>query len=140
MWMEGSIDVDEHAIYVEPLDGKRRQGYKLFDHVTVTIQLSNNSDVHARSLAFYLLSKRSWGTEAKSNLKHGNTADDIQISKMDFLQAIKNDQEKVGEMSEKNKSGDVTLEDDISNQKNKFSMYRFFEEMRNMGETQIAKS
>ena len=110
MWMEGSLSVDENAVHVEPLDGKRRQTYKLFDHVTVTIQLSNHSDVHARTLAFYLLSKYSLSTGKSKMEKQGNKVDDIKVSKMNFLQEIKKDQKELEKELEKINEDDVLIE------------------------------
>ena len=140
MWMEGKLSVEEYAIHVEPSDGKRRQSYKLFDHVTVTIQLSNCSDVHARSLAFYLLSKRSLPTEDTHSTKQRNRNDEMKIGKMDFLQEIKKDQQKMErELEEKDMLMENTPKRSESKGKEKLSMYRFFEDMKNLGETAIVK-
>ena len=137
MWMEGSLSVDENAVHVEPLDGKRRQTYNLFDHVTVTIQLSNHSDVHARTLAFYLLSKYPI-TTGKSNVgKQENKVDDIKISKMDFLQEIKKDQKELEKAFEKANEDDVLMEKVVPAKKEPISMYRFFQDMKAVGETEI---
>ncbi len=136
MWLEGTLSVDEHAVHVEPSDGKRRQSYRLFDHVTVTIQLSKCSDVHARSLAFYLLSKRPLSTDAK----YANKVEDVKISKMDFLQEIKKDQQKMEPHSiEKDEQEDNSMKKSNSAVKEKKSMYRFFEDMKTLGETKISK-
>ena len=136
MWMEGILTVDEHAVHVEPSDGKRRQSYRLFDHVTVTIQLSKCSDVHARSLAFYLLSKRPLSTDANNV----NKFEDMKISKMDFLQEIKKDQQKPEQQSTNENNQDNNLmKKGKSAEKEKLSMYRFFEDMKTLGETKISK-
>ena len=135
MWMEGTLSVDDHTVHVEPSDGKRHQSYKLFDHVTVTIQLTNCSDVHARSLAFYLLSKRPLSTDAK----YSNKTEDVKISKMDFLREIKKDQQKIKEQSiEKGTPEDSSMKKGKSAEKEKLSMYRFFEDMKTLGETKIS--
>ena len=140
MWMEGNLSVEDHAIHVQPSDGKRRQTYKLFDHVTVTIQLSNRSDVHARSLAFYLLPKRSSPKSDANNKKPGNKSEDLNISKMDFLQEIKKDQQKMEqEQLDKDKFEENPQEKSKSKEKEMLSMYRFFEDMKTMGETAIVK-
>ena len=136
MWMEGTLSVDEHAVHVEPSDGKRRQSYRLFDHVTVTIQLSQCSDVHARSLAFYLLSKRPISTDPK----YGNSVENVKISKMDFLQEIKKDKQKMEQQSiGKDEQEPSSTKKDNSTEKEKLSMYRFFEDMKTLGETKISK-
>ena len=136
MWMEGILTVDEHAVHVEPSDGKRCQSYRLFDHVTVTIQLSKCSDVHARSLAFYLLSKRPLSTDANNV----NKFEDMKISKMDFLQEIKKDQQKPEQQSTNENNQDNNLmKKGQSAEKEKLSMYRFFEDMKTLGETKISK-
>ena len=135
--MEGSLSVDENAVHVEPLDGKRRQTYKLFDHVTVTIQLSNHSDVHARTLAFYLLSKYSLSTGKSKMEKQGNKVDDIKVSKMNFLQEIKKDQKELEKELEKINEDDVLMVNEVQAKKEKVSMYRFFQDMKVVGETEI---
>ena len=136
--MEGQLSVDEHAqIHVEPSDGKRRQSYKLFDHITVTIQLSNSSDVHARSLAFYLLSRYPLAAETKNSARHGNK-DEIKISKMDFLQEIKKDKQNLeNKLIEKDEFTDNSLHKEKT--KEKVSMYKFFEDMRSVGEANTMK-
>ena len=137
MWMDGVLSVDENAVHVEPLDGKRRQSYRLFDHVTVTIQLSNHSDVHARTLAFYLLSRYSIST-GKSNVgKQGSKMEDMKISKMDFLQEIKKDQKKLEDSLAKEGENDELMETEVKAKKEKVSMYRFFQDMKTIGETEI---
>ena len=135
MWMEGVLSVDENAVHVEPSDGKRRQSYKLFDHVTVTIQLSNHSDVHARTLAFYLLSRFPISTGKTNISKHGNDIDDIKVSKMDFLQEIKKDQKKLDDDAAKDNASDELMETEALVKTEKISMYRFFQDMKTVGET-----
>ena len=134
MWMEGALSVDENAVHVEPLDGKRRQSYKLFDHVTVTIQLSNHSDVHARTLAFYLLSKYPISSGKTNVSKQENRLEDVKISKMDFLQEIKKDQKKLEDLA-KGDEDDEPMETEVVTKKEKVSMYRFFQDMKTLGET-----
>merc|ERR1712210_359703 len=60
----------------------KRQTYRLFDHVTVTIQIKG-SESHAHKLAFYLLSKKA---SAKSGRGFGK-------GEIDFLQEIRKDRD-----------------------------------------------
>ena len=95
MWIEGDLSIDEHAIHVIPADGKRQQSYRLFNHVTVTIQLSECTDAHARSLAYYLLAKRPPPKAEDNNAQRsvGTKTDELKIS-MNFLQEIKKDRQR----------------------------------------------
>ena len=57
VWTTGKISAesDQSAIHVEAEGRKRRQTYKLFDHVTVTIQLKVN---WAANEVFTVISRR----------------------------------------------------------------------------------
>ena len=64
----------------------------------------------------------------------------MKISKMDFLQEIKKDQQKPEQQSTNENNQDNNLmKKGQSAEKEKLSMYRFFEDMKTLGETKISK-
>jgi len=157
VWKAGKVRAEGHSVHVEPEDGKRTQTYNLFDHVMVTIQLKKSSggggggsdeDAHARSLAFLLLGRRRPAAAAAAS-KNGNAAAGVQLDKaeVNFLREIKkkNEEEEEGckldsdwEEEEVEAGNDVPGEGATPSKKqrrDRLSMYRFFEDMKQMGET-----
>ena len=54
---------------------------------------------------------------------------------MDFLQEIKKDQKKLEDDAAKDKASDELMETEALVKKEKISMYRFFQDMKTVGET-----
>ena len=126
MWKPGKIVAESHQIHVEPEDGKRTQTYKLFDHVTVTIQLKG-SDEHAKSLSFLLLAFRTSAHNSEVKLEK---------AEINFLREIKlQNQQQVMDVDDESTT---KVDDDGGPNKKKrkqVSLYRFFQDMKKMGET-----
>ena len=98
---------------VETIEGTNM--YRLFDHVTVGIQLKG-SEAHAHVLSFSLLNNQPW--------KDGNGAHSASVN---FLEEARMDQksEDVEDLVDSN--------EEIETKKSKINTYQFFEDMRNIG-------
>lgn len=110
------------------------QTYRLFDHVTITIQLKG-SDAHQNKLAFYLLSKR----PPKAKLAQGE---------MNFLKEIRKEIDADRRMDDDvvlDAAAEAEEEDSEKGDKKpkkkrmKRSMYDFFQDMREMGQSELPK-
>jgi hypothetical protein len=92
MWCAGDLAQEEHCLHVaSAADSGRKvkQTYRLFEHVTVTIQLVQSSDAHQNTLAYYLLGKKSLKTDSKSlqaSLK-------LEASEINFLKEIQRERD-----------------------------------------------
>lgn len=125
MFQSGLLWNDEHSINVETVDGV--QTYRLFDHVTITIQMVG-SDAHANKLNFYLLSNKPPSSNvSKMNLDEGE---------INFLKEIRKDQEDE-KMDEDEVEPLADLEADSGRKKGgkrkNFSMYDFFQDQKRIG-------
>jgi DIS3-like exonuclease 1 len=147
-WIKGKINTEEHSISVEPQDGQRIQSYKLFDHVSVTTQVSKSSDAHSKSLVFYLLSRYCKSKEkldfrsdiqkstqsAKSSRLFFQNASTPVLERRDptiWLKENSNDSE-LTECESFHLNNKKPPIDRIS--RGKKSVYNFFEEMKMIGE------
>ena len=63
---------NDYEVYVETLEGT--QTYRLFDHVTVAIQLKKvGAEMHANELSYHLISKRGGGLSNRDEIKFGKS-------------------------------------------------------------------
>jgi len=112
-WQVGLVTKKELFVKVETIEGTNM--YRLFDHVTVGIQLKG-SEAHAHVLSFSLLNNQPW--------KDGDSAHNASVN---FLEEARMDQ----------KSEDVEdlvdSYEEIETKKSKINTYQFFEDMRNIG-------
>jgi hypothetical protein len=118
-WVSGGvIHQTDYEVHVETLDGT--QTYRLFDHVTVVIQLKRTSlNLHANELAFHLVSRRSRSKAGESST--------FGKSEVNFLHELKLSQDRGG------KGGESDDEVGPVNDPKKKSVYRFFLDMSNLG-------
>ena len=121
MWQPGSVRQEVNELVVES-EGKK-QVYRLFDHVTVTIQ-QRGSDSHPRTLAYYFLSNRRHKGEG------GGGGGSLERGEVNFLTEIRKDlEENVGKAEEgRQEEASETTED-----AEKAKMYRFFQKMKTVG-------
>ena len=133
----GRLVAGDSDISVEPDDGKRAQVYRLFDHVTVTIQLKGSDD-HARSLSFLLLGRRSAATSSSDQTTGGGGVK-LEKCEVNFLNEIKM---RASEQGRQSSPTEEDMADEPSPAKKSkedhnsgVSLYRFFEEMKEMGTT-----
>jgi len=112
-WQVGLVTKKELFVKVETIEGTNM--YRLFDHVTVGIQLKG-SEAHAHVLSFSLLNNQPW--------KDGNGSHNASVN---FLEEARMDQksEDVEELVDSN--------EEIETKKSKINTYQFFEDMRNIG-------
>ena len=107
-------------VKVDTIDGTNI--YRLFDHVTVGVQLKGG-DSHANVLSFTLLDNRPWQDKAKIGQAEAT-------SRVNFLKEAKMEQGTDPTEEEEEE------EEDISNRrrkKPKINVYEFFNEMRQLG-------
>ena len=133
-WVSGGIiHQTEYDVQVETQGGT--QAYRLFDHVTVVIQLKKtSSNLHKNELSFHLLSKR-----RSSTSKNESTAS-FGKSEINFLQELKISQERNIGAKEVDSDED---EDEVlfnvgtkmmtTRKKKTKSVYKFFREMNTLG-------
>ena len=126
-WVSGGvIRQTDFKVEVETLEGT--QSYRLFDHVTVVIQLKRaSSNLHANELAFHLVSKQSKATSSESST--------FGKSEVNFLQELKLSQEQTLS-SKEDLSDELEVEETSGKAKKdpkKKSVYNFFLEMNNLG-------
>ena len=125
-WVSGGvIRQTDFEVQVETLEGS--QTYRLFDHVTVVIQLKKvGADLHANELAYHLISKRRISSQ-DDGAKFGK-------SEINFLQELKINQERQNRDKEEEDDDDLQKMDSDLKKKKK-STYQFFQDMHQMGAT-----
>ena len=109
-------------VKVDTIDGTNI--YRLFDHVTVGVQLKGG-DSHANVLSFSLLDNRPWRDQAKIGGQVEGS------SSVNFLKEARMEQGTDPAEEEEEEE-----EEDISNRrrkKPKINVYEFFNEMRQLG-------
>ncbi|XP_040572324.1 DIS3-like exonuclease 1 [Lepeophtheirus salmonis] len=115
-WETGLLWTEEdNSIHIETLHGKKV--YKLFDHVTLCIQLSG-TDAHAHSLTFHLLSPK----PPRDSIARNEDGKPI-----DFFNALKLEQE---EEDNKSLSETEEMKRNNGNQRKKKSVYSFFKDLK----------
>merc|ERR1719219_534060 len=118
-WQVGMVSRKVDYVKVDTIDGTNI--YRLFDHVTVGVQLKGG-DNHANVLSFSLLDNHPWRDEAKVGQVEGS-------SSVNFLKEARLEQ--VTDPIEGEEE-----EEDISTRrrkKPKINVYEFFNEMRQLG-------
>ncbi|CAB4069016.1 DIS3L [Lepeophtheirus salmonis] len=111
VYLSNAEDQEDNSIHIETLHGKKV--YKLFDHVTLCIQLSG-TDAHAHSLTFHLLSPK----PPRDSIARNEDGKPI-----DFFNALKLEQE---EEDNKSLSETEEMKRNNGNQRKKKSVYSFF--------------
>lgn len=130
----GRLVAGDSQISVEPDDDKRPQVYRLFDHVTVTIQLKGSDD-HAKSLSFLLLGRRS----AAASTTDSSPTVQLEKCEVNFLNEIKMRERCEGQGQESmeeemaERRGEASPAKKSKEDESKMSLYRFFEDMKEMG-------
>ena len=122
-WQRGVVTKKETFVKVETLEGTNK--YKLFDHVTVGIQLRGN-DAHANVLSLSLLDNRPW--------KEDTT--DSQQKQVNFLKEAKLEKsgsQNIEEDSEEDVVPENVDEKHHKRRKAKVNAYQFFQEMEQLG-------
>merc|ERR1711994_540121 len=114
-----------YSITIEPEHQKRPQDYRLFDHVTVAIQLSDSSDVHARSLILHLLAKH-FMTSKRNKPKENKSLRNSDTGEMNFYRELNKCKNR--ENSETNEIVSENCVESKSKCKKKICVYKFFEE------------
>ena len=124
IWQRGVVTRRENFVKVETLEGTNM--YRLFDHITVGIQLKGN-DVHANVLSFTLLDNQPYNKDDTSGGSENTKINFLQEAKMEQEQGAvpvdfdEDDNEDISEISEKKKK------------KTKVNIYNFFQDMQQMG-------
>jgi len=122
-WQSGVVWQDKHAIRVETVEGT--QTYRIFDHVTVGIQLKG-SEAHGHSLSFSLLDNKPF-REGCPTSQEGN---------VNFLAAARKEQKENEEEEEEECSVDGN-EMQSKRKKKKINPFQFFQSMRLLGMSTI---
>ncbi len=129
VWTKGKVKQDVNSLTVEIDGGKKRQVYRLFDHITITIQMRQGGESHPRSLAFFFLSNRG----------HSDKATALDKGQVNFLREIRSELRDDGEgcdddanVSEEAGRADGVDRQDCSND-NGGKMYKFFQDMKTLG-------
>ncbi len=119
----GSLKVADHSLTVE-VNKRKRQTYKIFDHVTVTIQMIQ-SDAHANRLEFLLLRNRGHKNECTEEER-------LEKGEVNFLNEIKKDMERQSKVELDAGNDEEMLDDSLSNiaGKKKAGMFDFFQQMK----------
>jgi hypothetical protein len=117
VWQKGLVTKKEAFVKVETIEGTNM--YRLFDHVTVGIQLKGGES-HAHSLSLSLLDKAPWRPGAEGEA--GQEAD-----RVNFLQAARQEQEKVEVEEDEEEEAEVK---EGRKKKRKVNVYDFFQQMR----------
>ena len=118
-WQVGMVSRKVDYVKVDTIDGTNI--YRLFDHVTVGVQLKGG-DSHANVLSFSLLDNHPWREQAKVGQDEGS-------GRVNFLKEARMEQGTDPREDEEEE------EEDISNRrrkKPKINVYEFFNEMRQM--------
>jgi len=124
VWQKGLVTKKETFVKVETIEGTNM--FRLFDHITVGIQLKG-SEAHANTLSLSLLDKQPWRSGSVDSTDANNSEE-----RVNFLQAARDEQEeRLGEDEE----GMMEVED--RPKKEKVNMYHFFQQMRQIGVTPI---
>ena len=138
-WQRGVVTKKERFVKVETLEGTNM--FRLFDHVTVGIQLRGQAlslksytdniftgnDTHANTLSYSLLDNKPWkGNDSSAGSGQINF---LQEAKLDKAQSLSNTEESIEEPEEQ-----VEEQKPVKRRKKqKVNVYEFFEEMRQMG-------
>jgi len=124
IWQRGVVTRRDNFVKVETLEGTNM--YRLFDHVTVGIQLKGN-DVHANVLSFTLLDNQPFNKDETS---------DGSDSKINFLQEAKLEQVQnvaPAEDFDEDSMEDISEPSEKKMKKSKVNIYHFFQDMQQMG-------
>jgi len=119
VWTGGRAKADGNTLTVEPASGGGKRMYRLFEHLTVVIQMEG-SDAHAPRLAYYLLRDRAFADSGSSNK-----------GEVDFLRELR--KEEGGEREETDNSDG---EESSDLERKPSTMMEFFKKMRLMGESE----
>ena len=124
-WVRGVVTKREKYVKVEALEGTNM--YRLFDHVTVGIQLKG-SDAHANVLSLILLDNHPYKDD---NYYATGEAADKQGSKVNFLQEARAEQANME--TDEHEEEEAEVVEGSKRKKQKVDVYQFFLEMRQMG-------
>jgi len=111
LWQKGVITQREHFVKVETLEGT--DVYRIFDHVTVGIQLKG-SEAHGHELSFILLDKQGFVSRKDEQ--------PATASSFNFLSAAR-----------EAASLDESDEEQVTSEETDSKAYAFFQNMRSMG-------
>ena len=111
LWQKGVITQREHFVKVETLEGT--DVYRIFDHVTVGIQLKG-SEAHGHELSFILLDKQGFVSRKDEQ--------PAAASSFNFLSAAR-----------EAASLDESDEEQVTSEETDSKAYAFFQNMRSMG-------
>jgi len=121
VWQKGVVTQREHFVKVETIEGT--DIYRLFDHVTIGIQLKGSED-HGHSLSLSLLEKGRF-------IPPTNPSSSSDSKDFNFLSAAR---EKVS-FDEDDDITSGSVEDDKKRRPKESATFRFFENMKILGET-----
>ena len=138
-WQRGVVTKKERFVKVETLEGTNM--FRLFDHVTVGIQLRgqealsincqpdnlfSGNESHANTLSYSLLDNKPWkGNDSSAESGQINFLQEAKLDKANSLNTEDSTEEPEEELEEKKPVK--------RRKKQKVNVYEFFEEMRQMG-------
>merc|ERR1712079_641956 len=122
-WQRGVVTKKETFVKVETLEGTNK--YKLFDHVTVGIQLRGN-DAHANVLSLSLLDNRPWKEDT-------NDSQQKQVNFLKEAKLEKSGSQNIEEDAEEDVVPENVDEKHHKRRKAKVNAYQFFQEMEQLG-------
>ncbi|XP_023335142.1 DIS3-like exonuclease 1 [Eurytemora carolleeae] len=108
VWQKGIVTLREHFVKVDTIDGT--DIYRIFDHVTVSIQLKG-SEAHGHELSYVLLDNKGFKTRPGEERS------------VNFLSAAR----------EKKSFEDSASEDEKEEELKESKVFRFFQNMRDLG-------
>ncbi len=131
VWREGRVVVAPDAGELRVECAGQRQVYRLFDHLTVAVQL-RSSGCHADSLAFHFLSNR-----PHRNDDSGGGGGGLNKGEVDFLKEIREEMAAAAERDQ-GSGGEVCQEEEGGGggkapQEERSKLYAFFRQMKTAG-------